>query len=179
MDSHKRVYSTACMVSHRPEYRTEAPAFFRCPVCGAVTVVSRPAGGAAPGPEDGGRCCGQPMVLLKLGQGQEDAHRLDYCVFGGFAHNTIRVEVDGGYHPMTQDHHIQWIYLRTYQGGQLKYLPRPGESAALFSMAGEDAYSFCDREVCRMGWEHCLFQCKRGHVAYAYCNQHGLFRLAF
>lgn len=106
-------------------------------------------------------------------------HQLDYTVFGGFQHNTIRVAVGEGTHPMNAGHHIEWIYLYTYQGGQMKYLPLKGPSSALFSLAEEDAYVYCDRPVCRMGWEHCQFQCKRGHIAYAYCNEHGLYRLAF
>ena len=181
MNEHKRVYPTGCMTSRRPPYRTEEPEFYRCPVCGAVSVCCRPAGAPQGEAAEPGRCCGRPMerLLPQDGSTEGDEHRLEYCIFGGFSHNTIRIEVDRGCHPMTQDHHIEWIYLRTYQGGQMKYLPRPGEAAVLFSMASEDAYSFCDREVCRMGWEHCLFQCKRGHIAYAYCSQHGLYRLMF
>ena len=45
------------------------------------------------------------------------------------------------------------------------------------ALADEDAYVYCDREVCRMGHEYCQFECKRGMVLYAHCTVHGLFRL--
>lgn len=179
MAEHKRVYPTQCMTSRRPEYRTGEPEFYRCGVCGAVEVKYRSfttQGEARPG-----TCCGRALVRLESCADEVLAaeHRLDYCIFGGFAHNAVRVEVSGGLHPMGEDHRIEWIYLRTFQGGQMKYLPPRGPSAALFAMAEEDAFVFCDREVCRMGWERCLFQCKRDHIAYAYCSRHGLFRLRF
>lgn len=177
----RRVYSTACMMSHSPGYRTEEPEFYRCKICKTVQVRLRPAGVSGQAGENPGTCCKEPLEKLVpcTEQALCEAHPVRYCIFGGFEHNTIRVEVAEGYHPMGADHRIEWIYLRTFQGGQMKYLGTKGEAAALFSMANEDAYAFCGREVCRMGWEHCLFQCKRGHVAYAYCSEHGLFRYEF
>lgn len=181
MTDHKRVYPTQCTTSRRPEYRTGEPEFYRCGLCGAVEVKYPPLSGQAEGTFRPGTCCGRPLERLEP-CGDEALwaeHRLDYCIFGGFAHNAVRVEVDGGLHPMRAGHRIEWLYLRTFQGGQMKYLPQRGPAAAVFAMAEEDAFVFCDREVCRMGWEHCLFQCKRDHMAYAYCDQHGLFRLRF
>lgn len=191
----RRVYSTACMMSHSPGYRTEEPEFYRCKVCGTVQVRICPAGvlrQSREEPEDSrenkdvflenpGTCCGKKLEKL-VPCGDEEIckeHAVKYCIFGGFEHNTIRVEVDEGHHPMSGEHRIEWLYLRVFQGGQMKYLGAKGEAAVLFSMANEDAYAFCGREVCRMGWEHCLFQCKRGHVAYVYCSAHGLFRYEF
>ena len=205
----RRVYSTGCMISHSPGYRTQEPEFYRCGICGAVQVRIRSAGIRQPpekkeqsmegtgqpaegtrqsmeepqkhGPETTGTCCGKRLEQLVPCTDQPvcEEHKIGYCIFGGFEHNTIRVEVDEGHHPMSEEHRIEWIYLRTFQGGQMKYLGVKGESATLFAMANEDAYAFCGREVCHMGWEHCLFQCKRGHVAYAYCSKHGLFRYVF
>ena len=178
---HRRVYPTDCTSSRRPLYQTEEPVFCRCPVCGMVQVRNRPVGALAVGAEEMGQCCGRRLERLvpqEAGTGGAD-HEMQFCVFGGSSHNVIRIEVDGGRHPMTEDHRIEWIYLRTFQGGQMKYLPLRSGAATLFSMANEDAFVFCDREVCRMGWEHCLFQCKRGHAAYAYCSQHGLYQLTF
>ena len=177
----RRVYSTRCMISHPPGYRTEEPEFYRCKICGTVQVRLRPAGVPLPVHEDAGTCC--ETTIEKLLPCKEEKvcgeHVIKFCVFGGFEHNTIRVEVAGGYHPMSEEHRIEWIYLRTFQGGQMKYLGFKGEAATLFSMANEDAFAFCGREICYMGWEHCLFQCKRGHAAYAYCSGHGLFQYQF
>lgn len=170
------------MRSTAPPYRTSEPEFYRCAVCGTVNVRYRPLNDQMLVPAEVGNCCGQPLTELSACMDVRSCsgeHEMKYCVFGGFAHNTVRVEVAEGLHPMNEEHYIEWIFLRTFQGGQMKYLPFKGESATLFSMANEDAYVFCDREVCRMGWEHCLFQCKRGYVAFAYCNQHGLLRLPF
>ena len=178
---HRRVYPTDCTSSRRPSYRTEEPIFYRCGTCGTVQVCFRPAGSPDPEEEGPGRCCGRPLELLvpQETDGEQAEHGLQYCIFGGASHNTVRIEVDGGRHPMTEEHRIEWIFLRTFQGGQMKYLPLRSGAAALFSMANEDAFVFCDREVCQMGWERCLFQCKRGHAAYAYCSKHGLYRLTF
>ena len=78
---------------------------------------------------------------------------------------------------MTGDHRIEWIYVYDFQGGQFKYLPQGLSSRANFAFADEDAYAYCDRPICRMGREHCQFQCKRGLIFYAYCSMHGLFKL--
>ena len=102
---------------------------------------------------------------------------MGFVVFGGFENSSVRITVDRGNHPMQPEHRIEWIYLRTYQGGQLKYLPEKSRSAAHFSFADEDAYVYCDREICRMGREHCQFECKRGMTAYAFCSVHGLIKL--
>ena len=166
------------MMSRRPAYRTEDSDFYRCAICGSVIIKNRPTGVKTCSYEEAGVCCGHRLTRLEA-RVPDEAHAMRFCIFGGFEHNTIRVEVQEGWHPMTSEHSIEWMYLRTFQGGQLKYLPQRGESAALFAMAGEDAFAFCDREVCRMGWEHCAFQCKQGHIAYAYCSQHGLYKLQF
>jgi superoxide reductase len=176
--SEQEHYSTRCTISHRPPFRTVPPIFFRCSVCGAVTVVNVPPDTGRKLPEL--RCCGVRQQPLEVCQDLQllGEHKLDYVVFGGFERNAIRVRVDGGTHPMDDAHKIEWMYLRTYQGGQLKYLPTNGRSIASFSFADEDAYVYCDREICRMGREHCQFECKRGNLIYAYCSVHGLMRLA-
>lgn len=169
-------YSTRCRISHRPPFQTEAPVFFRCSSCGRLAVInSRGPGAAAPVFQ----CCGQPLQPLEVCQDDKISreHRLTFTVFGGFEHSAVRAEVDGGAHPMEDTHRIEWMYLRTFQGGQLKFLPAKTRPAAHFSLADDDAYVYCDRELCRMGREHCQFACKRGMELYAYCSVHGLMRL--
>ena len=165
-------------MSRRPPYRTGQPEFYRCSVCGGLAVQNRPPDAKPGSVSEAGVCCGHRLTRLEA-RPPDPEHAMRFCIFGGFEHNTVRVEVQEGWHTMDSGHAIEWMYLHTFQGGQLKYLPQKGESAALFAMAGEDAFAFCDREVCRMGWEHCAFQCKRGHAAYAYCSEHGLFKLQF
>ena len=174
----KEALSTRCRISHRPPFRTAEPVFYRCGECGNVIVMNRREGGAGES-ETTVSCCGTELPALipeDAGDAREE-HRMRYTVFGGFEHTSTNVSVDNGAHPMNAEHRIEWIYMRTYQGGQLKMLPFPGKSSASFSFAEEDAYVYCDRDICKMGREHCQFQCRRGMMAYAYCNVHGLFSI--
>ena len=199
-EKNRRAYSKRCMISHRPPFRTGEPVFYRCPDCGTLLIRNTPAGKAAGSvqtaqkngdqpengiPKDAAEkpvyCCGnkilplQPMEARDLPDPEE--HEIGFTVFGGFEENALRVLVGDGSHPMREDHRIEWIYCRTFQGGQLKYLPTGGRAAAVFAFGDEDAYVYCDREICRMGREHCQFCCKRGNILYAYCTVHGLIRL--
>lgn len=172
--SEESVYSTACMFSHRPDLRCAEPKFYLCRSCGTLGVEFC---GAAPSYLP---CpCGESRSLLKPSADFEpdSSHRITYVIFGGAEHNAMRVWVGEGRHPMTREHHIRWIYLCTYEGGQFKFL-QPGEKAVVnFAFADGDAYAFCDRTVCEMGRGTCQFQCKRGFLVYAYCSLHGLFQL--
>lgn len=186
-EENRRPYSKRCLISHRPPFRTGEPVFYRCPNCGSLTVRNTPAeaSGAVQAPQQqmlpscAVTCCGrilEPLVPHSE-ENPEGEHAIDFTVFGGFEENALRVLVGGGSHPMQPDHRIEWIYVRTFQGGQLKYLPARGRAAAVFAFGDEDAYVYCDRSICRMGKEHCQFCCKRGNVIYAYCSLHGLIRL--
>ena len=65
---------------------------------------------------------------------------------------TVTVTVGEVLHPMADEHSIEWVYLETTNGGQLKKLD--GEPVAVFKLDTEKA-------VC----------------AYAYCNLHGLWKI--
>lgn len=65
--------------------------------------------------------------------------------------NMIHVSVGSVLHPMTEEHSINWVYLETNEGGQLKKLGINGEPKFSFALAqGEEAVA-----------------------VYAYCNLHG------
>ncbi|HPE15836.1 MAG TPA: desulfoferrodoxin family protein [Oscillospiraceae bacterium] len=165
------MYSTACMISHRPGWRGADPRFYRCGSCGALGVEFGAEARALMPCQCGGS---RELLAPSADADPAEAHRITYVIFGGAEHNAIRVWVEEGRHPATQEHHIAWIYLRTYTGGQLKFL-LPGEKpTATFALADEDAYAYCDRPVCRMGRGNCQFQCKRGYQVYACCSVHGL-----
>lgn len=126
-------------------------------------------------------CCGRPMEELQVNMAEEllQEHSPVMTTSGGFAANIITVKVGRGSHSMTEEHQIKWIYLHTFQGGQLKFL-KPGQAPeAVFALTEDDAYVYCDRAICKMGWAHCMFNCKRGFTAYAYCNIHGLSKYKF
>ena len=65
--------------------------------------------------------------------------------------NTVQVSVGSVAHPMTEEHHIAWVYLQTDCGGQRKCLK--GEPAVTFALADEKPVA-----------------------VYAYCNLHGLWK---
>ncbi len=145
----KQIYSTAFLGSRSPGYKTEKPEFYRCETCGNVIVKYAPLSGKAGAFECS--CCGKQMQRLipKNASEQMDEHHMAFNIFGGFDHNTIRITVDDGQHPMNTEHHIEWIYLRTFQGGQMKYLSSKSKSVTMFSLANEDAFVFCGRDVCK------------------------------
>lgn len=67
----------------------------------------------------------------------------------------VRIEVGSAPHPMTEEHHIAWIYIQTEKGGQRKNLESTGAPAAEFALADDDKLV----------------------SAFAYCNLHGLWKV--
>ncbi len=94
-------------------------------------------------------CCGQKMTELVPGT-VEASHEKHIPVVTVDA-DTVRVTVGSVAHPMTEEHHIAWVYLETEKGGQRKALPIDGEPTVEF--------------VCKDDNPLCV---------YAYCNLHGL-----
>lgn len=68
--------------------------------------------------------------------------------------NLVTVTVGSVLHPMTKEHGIDWIYLQTKEGSQLKKLAPGKEPRAQFALAAEDTPT----------------------AAYAYCNLHGFWK---
>jgi superoxide reductase len=67
--------------------------------------------------------------------------------------DTLTATVGSVEHPMSEEHWIDWIYVLTEKGGQMKKLV-PGEKPQLtFALGGEKPLA-----------------------VYAYCNLHGLWR---
>ena len=56
-------------------------------------------------------------------------------------------------HPMSEEHHIAWVYLQTNRGGQRKCLDVTGAPEVTFALADETPVA-----------------------VYAYCNLHGLWK---
>ena len=68
--------------------------------------------------------------------------------------NLVKVVVGSVPHPMEDDHYIEWIYLLTDKGAQIKYLHPHDAPAAEFALS-EDEVAI---------------------AVYAYCNKHGLWK---
>ena len=117
--------------------------FFKCNHCG--NVVEKIVDSGVPV-----ICCGERMQELTVNtvDASVEKHmpvvtRVDDC--------HIKVEVGSVAHPMTEEHHIAFIYVETENGGYRKELHPESAPHVVFEL-GED---------------------KAGAV-YAYCNLHGL-----
>lgn len=99
-------------------------------------------------------CCGDQMIELipKVSEAGTEKH---LPVVTKVDDCTIKVEVGAVPHPMTAEHHISFIYLETQDGGQFVQLNPTGAPEAVFCA------------------------CKSKPIAvYAYCNIHGLWKIA-
>ena len=121
------------------------PRFFICKHCGnMITMV-----------EDHNVpvvCCGEKMT--ELDANTSDGAKEKHVPVVEAAGSTVTVTVGSVAHPMLPEHHIAWIYLKTNQGGQIKYLAPGAEPKASFALSeGEKA-----------------------EAAFEYCNLHGLWK---
>ena len=119
--------------------------FYRCKKCGKIVAIVNET--AVPT-----MCCGE--VMEELIPGTTDAalekHVPVYEVNG----NIVSVTVGSVEHPMTPEHYIQWIAIKTKNGNQRKILTPADAPKATFALIDGD-------EVLEV---------------YEYCNLHGLWK---
>ena len=118
--------------------------FYICEKCGNIVGLVH----------DGGvpmMCCGQKMKKLEAGvvEASHEKHIPVVSVEG----NVVRVSVGSVTHPMSEEHHIAWVYLQTNRGGQRKCLDVTGAPEVVFALVDETPVA-----------------------VYAYCNLHGLWK---
>ena len=96
-------------------------------------------------------CCGQKMTRLEPGvvEASHEKHIPVATVEG----RVVRVEVGSVAHPMTEEHHIGWVYLQTDKGGHRKCLAPTDAPVVSFTLTNEVPVA-----------------------VYAYCNLHGLWK---
>ena len=118
--------------------------FYICEHCGNIVGMIHNAGVPM-------MCCGQKMTKLEAGvvEASHEKH-IPVVTVGG---NTVRVNVGSVTHPMSEEHHIAWVYLQTNRGGQRKCLDVTGAPEVTFALADETPVA-----------------------VYAYCNLHGLWK---
>lgn len=118
--------------------------FFRCKHCGNFVGLINNAGVPM-------ICCGEPMEELvpNTAEASSEKHIPEVSVNGRLVH----AKVGSAGHPMTKDHHIEFIYLQTKHGGQRKSLKAGDEACAMFAMVDDTPLE-----------------------VFAYCNQHGLWK---
>lgn len=124
----------------------KSPKFYICKHCGNIVEKVHDSGVPVV-------CCGEQMSLLvgNTSDGVQEKHVPVVVVEG----NKVEVSVGSVAHPMTEEHHIAWIYLETSHGGlHRKCLAAGQEPKATFMLnEGETAVA-----------------------AYEYCNLHGLWK---
>lgn len=118
--------------------------FFICEHCGNLVGLIN----------DGGvplTCCGQKMTLLQAGitEASHEKHIPVVSVDG----NELTVSVGSVSHPMTAEHNISWVYVKTDKGGHRKNLEVGAEPVVKFALIDEKPLE-----------------------VYAYCNLHGLWK---
>lgn len=150
--------------------------FYKCPHCGNVVIKMVDSGLPL-------SCCGEEMLELK--PNSEDAStekhvpvvtKIDDC--------HIRVKVGSAPHPMTEDHHIEFVYVETLRGGiNVRLAASP-----------EADICVCAKSLCDSGQKQCsvkqetettkqccekndkmAYECNDAPlIVYDYCNLHGL-----
>lgn len=118
--------------------------FYICEHCGNIVGIVH----------DGGVplvCCGQKMTKLEPGtvEASVEKHLPVVSVENGI----ITAKIGSVSHPMTEEHHISWIYLQTDRGGQRKVLNPNEKPEVTFALTDEKPIA-----------------------VYAYCNLHGLWK---
>ena len=119
--------------------------FFRCNICGNIIAMVEESGVPV-------ECCGQDMT--ELVPGTSDGAKEKHVPVFEVKDNKVHVKVGSEEHPMTKEHCIQWISIRTDSGNQRKEL-KPGESP-------KACFALCEGEELQ--------------EVYAYCNIHGLWK---
>ena len=112
--------------------------FFRCEVCGNITGLIQDAGIPMV-------CCEKEMVELipNATPASTQAHIPAVIISG----DQVDVTVGAVEHPMADEHYIQWVYLKTEQGGQRKSLGAGDVPKASFVLIDDKplaVYSYCN-----------------------------------
>ena len=125
--------------------------FYRCPVCGNI-IEKMFDSGVTP------ECCGQPMEVLQpnITDGKHEYH---VPVAEPIGDNQLKVKIGKEPHPMTKEHHIQFITLETCDCDN-----RRGSMSVWLKPDDKPEYTFtvCPKNVVSI---------------FAYCNLHGLWQL--
>ncbi len=122
----------------------KTPKFFKCKHCGNIVTLLIESGAPL-------SCCGEEMT--EITPNTVDAAKEKHVPVVEVSGKTVTVEVGSVEHPMTAEHYIQWIYLETDEGLQVKYLTPGNKPKAVFELHDEKPVA-----------------------AYEYCNLHGLWK---
>jgi len=118
--------------------------FYRCSGCGNFVMFLGEKTACTP------QCCGKPMDELKANT--TDAAQEKHVPVVEISGSAVKVTVGATVHPMLEEHHIEFVYLETTDGGQLHYFKAGDEPTFTFELADG----------------------VKPVAAYEYCNLHGL-----
>lgn len=118
--------------------------FYVCKVCGNLVEVVNEGGGHLV-------CCNQPMVELKANTVEASFEK--HIPVVELKDGILNVKVGSVEHPMTEEHHISWIYVK-YDGTTQKTKLNAGMKPEASFFVGE----------------------AKNIEIYAYCNLHGLWK---
>ncbi|MCR1839093.1 desulfoferrodoxin family protein [Murimonas intestini] len=121
------------------------PKFYACGKCGVVIEEIH-------GGKTSYSCDGIELTELSANT-SEGAHEKHLPVVERSG-NKVTVKVGSVFHPMSEEHSIEWIYLKTKKGCQRINLKSSDEPAAEFILTDGD----------------------EPEAAYAYCNLHGFWK---
>lgn len=142
-------------------------AFYRCSQCGALFPVT----GGQTLEDKEIICCGQKAERLipVTPESVSDSLKVSYQITGGYNDNAVKVS----WRASVPGRAPEWIYLKTFTGGYLKYVAETKRSPMVFALADTDAFAYCDEDPCL----ECVFRCKRGFIIYVYGRETGLIEL--
>lgn len=115
------------------------PKFFICKHCGNLIGLIKESGAPI-------TCCGEHMkeLVANTSDGAQEKHVPVFEIND----NVVKVTVGSVEHPMTEEHHIAWVYLKTNQGGHRKDLKIGGKPQVEFALSeGEtviEVFEYCN-----------------------------------
>ena len=125
--------------------KNEQQKFYICKHCGNIIGFVHSSGVPV-------ICCGEKMS--ELVPNTTDASSEKHVPVIKIEDNKVRIEIGSAPHPMTEEHHISWVYIQTEKGGQRKNLEPTEAPIAEFILTADDKLV----------------------AAFAYCNLHGLWK---
>lgn len=126
-----------------------ATKFYHCPICGNV-ITKIVDSNVIP------HCCGQEMEELTPHADDSNFNEKHVPVVCNTENGMVRISIGATPHPMTPEHHIQFIYL--------EYKDKAGHCGGQFIRLTADDAPECDVCTCMVDVE----------TIYEYCNIHGL-----
>lgn len=142
-------------------------AFYRCPACKALYPVT----GGKDLENKQIQCCGHmaERLIPTPAASAADIMAVSYEITGGYNDNTVRVS----WKSKPYGRRPEWVYLKTFTGGYLKYVSDTKRPPLAFALADTDAFCYCDEDPCL----ECVFRCKRGFIVYVYDLEAGLIEM--